>query len=226
MKFISGAVLAAAMLAGGISSASAGIVSVSLGAPNFLGNSTAFDTQTLGQITAVGFSEGGAHFSNTGGGNLAIVAQGSNGDGANPAGFPALNQYLSVLNAGNLSVTFALTSAVSFFWGSVDASNEVQFWNGSTQVGTWMGSDLTPALNADGNQGSPLSNRYVTLSNTDFFNKIVLTSGQNSFEIDSFAVAAIPEASTWAMMILGFLGLGFLGYRKSSKISGPALRVA
>ena len=27
-------------------------------------------------------------------------------------------------------------------------------------------------------------------------------------------VAAVPEASTWAMMILGFLGVGFLGYRR------------
>ena len=38
--------------------------------------------------------------------------------------------------------------------------------------------------------------------------------------------AAVPEASTWAMMLLGFLGLGFLGYRKSSKNSDRAFRVA
>jgi choice-of-anchor C domain-containing protein len=35
--------------------------------------------------------------------------------------------------------------------------------------------------------------------------------------LDNVNVAAVPEPSTWAMMILGFLGLGFLGYRKSSK---------
>ena len=29
------------------------------------------------------------------------------------------------------------------------------------------------------------------------------------------AVAAIPEPSTWAMMILGFFGLGFMAYRKN-----------
>ena len=27
----------------------------------------------------------------------------------------------------------------------------------------------------------------------------------------------VPEPSTWAMMILGFAGLGFAGYRKSRK---------
>jgi hypothetical protein len=34
-------------------------------------------------------------------------------------------------------------------------------------------------------------------------------------EITSFGVtSAVPEPSTWAMMILGFLGLGLMGYRR------------
>jgi PEP-CTERM motif len=36
-------------------------------------------------------------------------------------------------------------------------------------------------------------------------------------------VAAVPEPSTWAMMILGFAGIGFLAYRRNSK---PALSAA
>jgi hypothetical protein len=35
--------------------------------------------------------------------------------------------------------------------------------------------------------------------------------------------AAVPEISTWAMMILGFVGLGFMAYRRKSK---PALMPA
>jgi PEP-CTERM motif len=31
------------------------------------------------------------------------------------------------------------------------------------------------------------------------------------------ATAAVPEPSTWAMMFLGFAGLGFLGYRQTPK---------
>jgi hypothetical protein len=38
------------------------------------------------------------------------------------------------------------------------------------------------------------------------------------------AVAAVPEPSTWAMMILGFCGLGFMAYRK--KQNGSAFNVA
>jgi hypothetical protein len=37
------------------------------------------------------------------------------------------------------------------------------------------------------------------------------------------AVAAVPEPSTWAMMILGFFGVGFMAYRRRNH--GPALRL-
>jgi PEP-CTERM motif len=37
-------------------------------------------------------------------------------------------------------------------------------------------------------------------------------------------VGAVPEPSTWAMMILGFCGLGFMACRR--KQNGPALRLA
>jgi PEP-CTERM motif len=36
-------------------------------------------------------------------------------------------------------------------------------------------------------------------------------------------VAAVPEPSTWAMMILGFLGIGFLAYRRKG---APNFRIA
>jgi hypothetical protein len=29
--------------------------------------------------------------------------------------------------------------------------------------------------------------------------------------------AAVPEPSTWAMMILGFFGIGFLAYRRKNQ---------
>jgi hypothetical protein len=36
-----------------------------------------------------------------------------------------------------------------------------------------------------------------------------------SQEIGSIATTAVPEPATWAMMFLGFAGLGFAGYRKA-----------
>lgn len=38
----------------------------------------------------------------------------------------------------------------------------------------------------------------------------------------TFAGSAIPEPSTWAMMLLGFAGLGFIGYRTSRKAASIA----
>jgi hypothetical protein len=35
---------------------------------------------------------------------------------------------------------------------------------------------------------------------------------------------AVPEPSTWAMMILGFAGVGFMAYRRRSQ--GTAFRLA
>ncbi|MDN3275918.1 PEPxxWA-CTERM sorting domain-containing protein [Frankia sp. RB7] len=36
--------------------------------------------------------------------------------------------------------------------------------------------------------------------------------------LDNVSVSAVPEPSTWAMMILGFLGVGVLAYRRRSEV--------
>jgi hypothetical protein len=38
------------------------------------------------------------------------------------------------------------------------------------------------------------------------------------------AVASVPETSTWAMLLIGFLGVGFIAYRRT--LSGASARVA
>jgi hypothetical protein len=35
----------------------------------------------------------------------------------------------------------------------------------------------------------------------------------------SFSVSAIPEPSTWAMMLLGFAGVGFMAYRRKNNVA-------
>lgn len=40
--------------------------------------------------------------------------------------------------------------------------------------------------------------------------------GGNSYDAGVWSVSAVPEPSTWAMMILGFAGLGFMAYRRRS----------
>jgi len=48
------------------------------------------------------------------------------------------------------------------------------------------------------------------------------TNGAADFTL----TAAVPEPSTWAMMILGFGGIGFLAYRRDNKLSKMALNAA
>jgi hypothetical protein len=81
--------------------------------------------------------------------------------------------------------------------------------------------------------GDPVPNQPYTQYS---FN--VLATGNDTFSLafrndanfdglDSFSVtgvtSAVPEPSTWAMMILGFAGLGFMAYRRNAK---PALSMA
>jgi len=44
-----------------------------------------------------------------------------------------------------------------------------------------------------------------------------------SGEIRGFLAPAVPEPSTWAMLLLGFTGIGFMAYHRKSK---PALMAA
>ena len=42
------------------------------------------------------------------------------------------------------------------------------------------------------------------------------------FGVGTFTLTAVPEASTWAMMLIGFAGLGVAGYRASQKRAAAA----
>jgi hypothetical protein len=47
------------------------------------------------------------------------------------------------------------------------------------------------------------------------------STGGGSFTFSSTTVVTpVPEPSTWAMMILGFVGLGFMAYRRKDKPTG------
>jgi hypothetical protein len=74
--------------------------------------------------------------------------------------------------------------------------------------------------------GSPSGNLFYTGSGNGSSAGLDFEDGNTfgTIAVGSAVVAAVPEPSTWAMMILGFCGLGFMAYRR--KQNGPALRLA
>jgi hypothetical protein len=46
----------------------------------------------------------------------------------------------------------------------------------------------------------------------------VYSLGGDNFGEGTFNISAVPEPSTWAMMILGFAGIGFLAHRRARKV--------
>lgn len=74
------------------------------------------------------------------------------------------------------------------------------------------------------------STEYLTFDNSTNDSKknptllaFELGSTQGTIAVGAPVVAAVPEPSTWAMMILGFCGVGFMAYRRKSK---PAICAA
>jgi hypothetical protein len=71
----------------------------------------------------------------------------------------------------------------------------------------------------------PGSSTFVTESPTDLtnisqldINLVSFTPNNATFAVDNIVLSsAIPEPSTWAMMLLGFAGLGYAGFRRTSK---------
>jgi hypothetical protein len=43
--------------------------------------------------------------------------------------------------------------------------------------------------------------------------------------LDNVQVSAVPEPATWAMMLIGFAGIGFLAYRKTKKNSAATAAI-
>jgi hypothetical protein len=53
---------------------------------------------------------------------------------------------------------------------------------------------------------------------TEGFGVAVMADGATPVVLD-YVAGSVPEPATWAMMLLGFAGLGFLGYRRSGRLA-------
>lgn len=123
------------------------------------------------------------------------------------------SSFSSMQSAGLLDFTFWVNSLVA---SVTNGSNNnpttnppttlpnffVTFYNSANALGAWGGGSSGFIALDDGGAGP----------DRDFDDLVV-----------KFDVRAVPEASTWAMMLLGFAGVGFLAYRRRPR---PAFRLA
>jgi VCBS repeat-containing protein len=100
--------------------------------------------------------------------------------------------YLSIGANGSETITFASEmNAFGLYWGSLDSYNSIKFYDGTTLVASYTGDQISP-LFPTGDQGSFSSNGYVEFSGLHAFNKVVLSSTSNAFEIDNISAGYIP----------------------------------
>jgi hypothetical protein len=135
----------------------------------------------------------------------AVDLDGSTGNGNKPAG-----ELLStaILAAGTYNLTFWL------------AGNLRSEYPEKTDV--YVGNQLIASM-------QPANDQQYTLYSYNF----ATTGGRLEFLEEGCSdqqgnllalvnVSAVPEPSTWAMMLLGFAGLGFMAYRRKSKPASMA----
>ena len=70
--------------------------------------------------------------------------------------------------------------------------------------------------NGAGNQSDTFDNQWFRISDTDPFTSFTASSTRNAFEFDM--AGGVPEPSTWAMMLVGFAGLGYAAFRRAERI--------
>jgi hypothetical protein len=145
----------------------------------------------------------------------------------------AFTQSGPLVNVSGTTVT--PTGGVPTHWGSGLVGTNVIMETAGSFAQPMQPLDLIVGLNPNANPGFGVFNPYInqvgtftlacggcTTSSAVF--GVSLLFGTEPFVVDATPFTpAVPEPSTWAMMILGFAGVGFMAYRRKAK---PALMAA
>jgi PEP-CTERM motif len=182
-----------------------------------------------------GFTINGTTWTNVSGtaetekGSLASVYAAPLGMGTNQT---TGTTYMAVEGGGMEMATFATPqTSISIYWGSIDGNpSNMNSFAVTIDNYTLTGANLVSMFGASGNgsQTDPLANQLVTITGLGAFTTATFTSTNNAFEFSLVTptlnqTGGTPEPSTWAMMMLGFAGLGYAAVRRNTK--GRALAI-
>lgn len=133
-------------------------------------------------------------------------------DVQNVAKGPNATPFLAVPSASASTGTAVYTSgryitSFSFDWGTPDSYNALSF---TGLAGTSV--PITGASLAPGHY------TYNFLASQQI-KSVNFTSSNRAFEIDNVSVTAVPEPASWALMIGGFVMVGFASRRRTTAVT-------
>jgi hypothetical protein len=198
---------------GAVTAAHATVSIVQIASP---GNWSAFDNVTAGlQSGSTATSSGLITFTTDG--NVAV------GTNVNVNAAPEGDASHYLWGVGGATITFANTvTSFDIYWGSIDGNGN----NNNSLVlnvasDTITGDDLVSMglTNGAGNQFDIFDNQWFRISDTNPFTSFTASSTTNAFEFDMAGpsvtqTSGVPEPSTWAMMLIGFAGLGYAAFHR------------
>ncbi len=186
------------------------------------GGAGTFQTLTAAGLTGTANLTGGTVYTSDqpfadipAGGIFGGTFLGSGPSSGTPAGTPAL-----------LTFTAPITY-FSFLWGSPDTYNGLTI---TSNQGVYNFNVSAGSLNFPVTNGDQSFSQYVQFqagAGEVITSALFLSTTADAFEAANFnVVAAVPEPSTWAMMILGFAGVGFMAYRRKNPAKAASFRLA
>lgn len=164
---------------------------------NWAGDASFNSTSPPGSVDLIGFGGGFDFFPGNG---SYVDLDGSSGYGNNPAGQLTSS---SLFGPGTYTLSFSLGGNHR---GAASQQTVVSLGGYSQQITLAAGDPLTA---------------YSFTFTTGTAGALVFTetgpSDQQGNILDNVVLSAVPEASTWAMMILGFMGMGFMAHRRKRR---------
>jgi hypothetical protein len=129
-----------------------------------------------------------------------------------PAGGVFGNMFLAAGPTSGNTATLTFASGynyVSFLWGSPDTYNSLTVTSSLGAVQTFTAPGMGFAV-TNGNQAFSQYVQFSTLGAGEYISSIAFSNvpSQDAFEVANFRVAGVPEASTWAMMVMGIGAAG------------------
>ena len=128
----------------------------------------------------------------------------------------SISQSFTVTNAGVYSLNWLDAGRPDIYGGCCTGDQNYKVLVDGNLVGSYLtatGIGFTPEF----------ANLGFLASGSHLLSFVGLGTSNSNFDqtafIDDVNVSAVPEPSTWAMMIFGFLGVGFMAYRRKSSAS-------